>query len=161
MPYDSPYIPQLCVLFGLSLWMTLELVNNIVNCKGAVTFVGRIMSMSALAEDLSVETPLIRRRIESRSWHRLGHGALLVIMLGTAFLLWTATAALVGALYFQLSPHLARYLANLALSAFVGMSFFLMLGSLWFGYWIKHADLRLTHLALICVGIGAALLVNL
>jgi hypothetical protein len=146
---------------GLALWTSIELANNISGYRGGVASVGRIMSMAPLAEPPAVETPLRRRSVADVRWHRVVHGALLLVMVAAALLLWASVLSWSFVLVGGATPDAARGWANLGLAAFVGMGFMLTLGGLWFGYWMRQEVLQATHLILICLGICCAVLVNL
>lgn len=151
---------QICILSGMALWTSLELFNNLAGYRGAVATVGGIMAMTALSEPPAVITPLVARKVESVAWHHIAHGALLAVLLVTTLLLWNSVMAWVAVAIGSLEPEAARISSNLALTAFIGMGFFLTLSGLWFGYWIRKEMLQATHLILICLGIAAAIFVN-
>lgn len=154
-------VVQLSLITGLSLWTSIELVNNLVGYRGALNTVGRIMRMSLLTEPPVVNTALLHRRVESSRWHRVAHALLILILALTAALLWRAVYSYVAVLAGYAHPDSVIALTNLAVAAFIGLGFFLTLGGLWFGYWIKQETLQLTHFVLICMGIATGILVNL
>ncbi|MNR42746.1 hypothetical protein D3C85_1612890 [compost metagenome] len=73
-----------------------------------------------------------------------------------------AVAALIGTYVLLIGTGLepARPWLNLALSAFLGFSFAMLLGGLWFGYWIRQEGLQLTHLVLVLWALLAFVVFN-
>ncbi|MCU1716226.1 DUF2165 domain-containing protein [Pseudomonas sp. 5P_3.1_Bac2] len=142
---------------GLSLWLSIALVNNLQAFRSSVGAVGATMAMVRLRESPAIETPLLARAVASPRWHQLALLVLLVLQLAAALAAWTGSYHLIagdGLLS-------ARPWLNLALSAFSGFIFAMLLSGLWFGYWIRQEGLQLTHLVLSVWGVLAFFLFNL
>ncbi|MBD9415584.1 DUF2165 family protein [Pseudomonas sp. PDM16] len=136
---------QATCFLGFSLWLSIALVNNLHAFASSVGAVGVTMSMAPLAQHPAISTPLLSRGLASPVAHRL---ALLIIVLmqGAAVLAaWTGCyELLLGA-----GHEMARPWLNLALSMALGFLFSMLLGGLWFGYWIRQEGLQVTHLVLV------------
>ncbi|MBB4820711.1 putative small integral membrane protein [Pseudomonas alcaligenes] len=130
---------------GFSLWLSVALINNLHAFASSVGAIGATMSMAPLRQPPVIDIPLLRRGLDSPFMHRL---ALLVIV---ALQAAAVLAAWAGCYQLLLGTGLepARPWLNLALSATLGFLFAMLLGGLWFGYWIRQEGLQLTHLVLV------------
>ncbi len=129
---------------GLSLWLSIAVLNNWQAFRSSVGAVGATMAMEPLRQSPAVDIPLLVRAVRSPRLHQL---ALLLVL---ALQLAAALAAWAGSYHLILGDGLvlARPWLNLALSAFSAFVFAMLLGGLWFGYWIRQEGLQLTHLVL-------------
>ncbi|MDR0209348.1 MAG: DUF2165 domain-containing protein [Pseudomonas putida] len=144
---DTPtslLIFQITCCIGLSLWLSIALINNLHGFASSVGAIGATLSMAPLAEPPAISFPLLTRAITSPTLHRLAL-SIIVLMQAAAVL-----AAWIGCyeLLFGAGLELARPWLNLALSAALGFLFAMLLGGMWFGYWIRQEGLQLTHLLL-------------
>ncbi|MFZ2103491.1 MAG: hypothetical protein WAU86_23300, partial [Oricola sp.] len=55
----------------------------------------------------------------------------------------------------------AKAAGDIALAAFLALGSVMLIGGTWFGYYVKQAIVQLTHLLLLALGTGAAVLMNL
>lgn len=142
---------------GLSVWLTLAVVNNGQAFRSSVGAVGATMAMAPLHQSPAIDTPLLRRAVRSPRLHQF---ALLVVLV---LQIVAAVAAWVGSYQLVLGDGLAvaRPWLNLALSGFSAFVFAMLLGGLWFGYWIRQEGLQLTHLVLSAWALLAFALFNL
>jgi hypothetical protein len=101
---------------------------------------------------------LLRRRVTRIGWHHADHALLLLILLVTGALLWSACGAFILSLLSLTTHGIAVAVANYAVASFVTLGFFLTLSGLWFGYWIRREVLQATHLILIGL---AGILINM
>ena len=144
---DTPtslLIFQITCCVGLSLWLSISLINNLQAFASSAGAIGETMSMAPLTQPPGISLPLLVRAMTSHAIHRL---ALSIIVLTQAA---AVLAAWVGCYELLLGAGLevARPWLNLALSATVGFLFAMLLGGIWFGYWIRQEGLQLTHLLL-------------
>ncbi|QRY77375.1 DUF2165 family protein [Pseudomonas sp. PDNC002] len=143
--HTSLMIFQAVHALGFSLWLSIALINNLHTFAGSAGAVGATMAMVPLRQAPPIETPMLARALTSPALHRLAL-ALIVALQGIAVL-----AAWTGCYFLLLGagPEAARPWLNLASSAALAFLFAMLLGGLWFGYWIRQEGLQLTHLVLV------------
>lgn len=143
--HASLMIFQAICFLGFSLWLSIALINNLHAFSSSVAAVGATMAMAPLRQPPAIDFPLLARALSSPTLHRL---VLVVIVLLQAM---AALAAWAGCYELLLGgdPDAARAWLNLALSAALAFLFGMLLGGLWFGYWIRQEGLQLTHLVLV------------
>lgn len=130
---------------GLAVWLSISVLNNCRAFSGSVSAVGATMAMAALKQPPAIDTPLLSRSIGSHAVHRMALLTVLVLQTVAAAACWA------GCWHLLVMGDLvaARPWLNLALSAFVAFLLAMLLGGLWFAYWIRQEGLQLTHLALL------------
>lgn len=129
---------------GLGAWAALAFFNNCKAFNASTGATARTMGMALLSEAPEIKTPLSTRSISAPLVHR---AALLWIMA----LQGLAAALLVSgtvALFMAGEPETGRALVNFGLCALCACWLSMLLGGLWFAYWIRQEGLQLTHLAL-------------
>ncbi|WP_152224266.1 DUF2165 family protein [Pseudomonas sp. SCB32] len=141
----SLMIFQSTCFLGFSLWLSIALINNLHAFASSTKAVGATLSMAPLALPPAIDSPLRIRAVSSPALHRL---ALTIIVLIQAVAVLAAWMGCYGLLLGD-GLEAARPWLNLALSAALGFLFAMLLGGLWFGYWIRQEGLQLTHLALV------------
>ncbi|KAF1032019.1 MAG: hypothetical protein GAK37_00610 [Pseudomonas sp.] len=142
---------------GLSVWLTLAVLNNGQAFRSSVGAVGATMAMEPLRQSPAIDSPLLTRAIRSRGLHTLALLVVLALQVAAALAAWTGTYQLT----FGAGLGAARPWINLALGGFSAFIFAMLLGGLWFGYWIRQEALQLTHLVLLAWAIAAFVLFNL
>lgn len=142
---------------GLSVWLTLAVINNGQAFRSSVGAVGATMAMDPLRQSPAIDTPLLARAVRASGLHTVALLTVLVLQIGAALAAWTGSYHLV----FGEGLVAARPWINLALSGFSAFIFAMLLGGLWFGYWIRQEALQLTHLVLLAWAIAAFVLFNL
>lgn len=143
--HTSLLIFQAVLAAGFSLWLSIALVNNLQAFASSASAVGGTLSMAPLRQAPVVDSPLLARAIHSPVVHR---AALVIIVLLQLIAVLTAWAGCYSLLV-GTGIEAARPWLNLALSAALGFLFAMLLGGLWFGYWIRQEGLQLTHLLLV------------
>lgn len=141
---------------GLSLWLSIAVLNNWQAFRSSVGAVGATMAMEPLRQSPAIEIPLLVRAVRSPRLHQLALLVVLALQVVAALAAWTGSYQLIlgdGLLS-------ARPWLNLALSAFSAFVFAMLLGGLWFGYWIRQEGLQLTHLVLSIWAVLAFFLFN-
>lgn len=145
------------LVLGFALWTTIAALNNIVGFRGASAAIGWTMAMTPLKDPPAIVSPLTRRALTSP---RLSAAALVVILsvqiaaalsLGIGGIILLASG--LGAGHAPLG--VAAALTGFAL--LTGLWFMMMIGGLWFGYWIRQEGLQLTHITLLAVTMIAAM----
>ncbi|CAM3970934.1 DUF2165 family protein [Pseudomonas wadenswilerensis] len=154
--HTSLWLFQAVQAIGLSLWLGIAVLNNLQAFRASLGAVGATMAMAPLRQAPAIDIPLLSRALHSTAAHRI---ALLVVLVLQVV---AAVAALIGTYVLLIGTGLesARPWLNLALSAFLGFSFAMLLGGLWFGYWIRQEGLQLTHLVLVLWALLAFVVFN-
>jgi predicted small integral membrane protein len=154
--HTSLWLFQATLALGLSAWLCIAVLNNLQAFRASVGAVGATMAMAPLRQAPAIDIPLLGRALHSPAWHRIA--VLLVLLLQII----AAGAALTGSYLLLVESDLmqARPWLNLALSAFLGFTFSMLLGGLWFGYWIRQEGLQLTHLVLVLWALLAFVVFN-
>lgn len=144
---DTPtslLIFQFICCIGLTLWLTISLINNLHAFASSTGAIGATMSMAPLAQHPAINLPLLARAVTSHSIHRLALSIIVLIQAAAVLTAWLGCyELLLGA-----GLELALPWLNLALSATLGFLLAMLLGGIWFGYWIRQEGLQLTHLLL-------------
>lgn len=145
---DTPtslLIFQATCFLGFGLWLSIALINNLQAFASSAGAVGATIAMAPLLQQPAIDTPLLTRAMTSPALHRLALIVIVLMQLVAVATVWVGCyELLLGA-----GLEAARPWLNLALSAALGFLFAMLLGGLWFGYWIRQEGLQLTHLALI------------
>ncbi len=152
---------KLVLIFGLTLWMTVVVINNTTAFRGGVASIGMLMGMQLFDQQPAIKTPLLSRRVTSVQWHRLVYAFVLLVEIAVALLFWQASISFGRALWGGFEASAAVASATLALAALAAMVFVLALGGSWFVYYLRQEGTQITHFALLAVAIGATLVVNL
>lgn len=141
----SLMIFQAIHFLGFSLWLSIALINNLHAFASSAGAVGATMSMAPLRQPPEIDIPLRVRALPSPALHRLALSVVILLQVVAVLTAWVGCYhVLAGA-----GPEVARAWLNLALSAALAFLFAMLLGGLWFGYWIRQEGLQLTHLVLI------------
>lgn len=149
------------LLTGLAFWITLIAFNNATDPGTNTGLIGQMISMEAIKAD-----PAVGNGLEWRAWPQWLATPILVLVIALqaviALLLWRAalmfTRHLFGAR--EEEPVRAIKAANVALSAFMSLWFFFLVGGLWFGYWMKLGPVQGVHFTLLIVTVLSLLFVN-
>lgn len=141
---------------GMTLWLSIAVINNWRGFAGSAGAVGGTMSMAPLLTEPAVDTPLLTRRMRSPALHRAALLVVLALQLAGAAAFWIGS----GTLLFGGGIDAALPWLNAGLSAFAGLLFAMHLGGLWFAYCIRQESLQHTHLALLLWVMAAFFLFN-
>lgn len=141
---------------GITLWLSIAVINNWRGFAGSAGAVGGTMSMAPLLAEPAIDTPLLSRRMRSQGLHRAALLVVLALQLAGAAVFWIGSSTLL----FGGGIDAARPWLNAGLSAFAGFLFAMHLGGLWFAYWIRQESLQHTHLVLLLWVLAAFFLFN-
>lgn len=130
---------------GFSLWLSLALINNLQAFASSTGAIGATMRMAPLLQQPAIDTPLLARAMTSAAMHRLALSIIMALQVAAMLTAWAGCYELL----FGAGLEGARSWLNLALSAALGSLFAMLLGGMWFGYWIRQEGLQLTHLLLV------------
>lgn len=153
-------ISKTILLAALGSWLAIALRNNLLGFSNSVTTIGDLMAMRSFDQEPVVSTPLTRNRVTSRAWHTAVLSFILVLEAATALLLLGGAALHAGTLM-GLESAASKAVGNTALAAFLALGSVMLIGGTWFGYHVKQAIVQLTHLLMLALGTGAAVLMNL
>ncbi|KGX35139.1 DUF2165 family protein [Burkholderia pseudomallei] len=130
-------------------WATIVTINNVQTFAATTSTVGRTMSMALLRQDPPVDTPLL---------HRVALAIIVLLQAFTAIAMWGGVRLLLA----TAPPHAAALpWLDAGATGFAACALVLLLGGLWYGYWIRQEGLQLTHIALVVWSIAACLLFHL
>ncbi|VCE55426.1 Predicted small integral membrane protein (DUF2165) [Burkholderia pseudomallei] len=139
-------------------WATIVTINNVQTFAATTSTVGRTMSMALLRQDPPVDTPLLCRATASRALHRVALAIVVLLQAFTAIAMWGGVRLLLA----TAPPHAAALpWLDAGATGFAACALVLLLGGLWYGYWIRQEGLQLTHIALVVWSIAACLLFHL
>lgn len=149
------------LLSGLTLWLAVIVLNNVIAFRNGVFAIGSLMGMQLFGQEPAIVSPLLSRRVRGAGWHRLIYGVIVLVEVAVALLLAVASAAHAGLLLGSSDPASAAVWANLALCGFISMGLIMLVGGAWFAYYIRQEGTQITHLVLIGLGIAGTVLMNL
>jgi predicted small integral membrane protein len=155
--HTSLWLFQAIQAVGLALWLSIAVLNNLQAFSSSVGAIGATLAMAPLRQPPAIEFPLLRRACQSPTLARVALLVILLLQIVASLSAWIGSYALVIAQ----DPLMARAWLNLALGAMLAFTFAMLLGGLWFGYWIRQEGLQLTHLVLVLWSILAFFLFNL
>jgi multisubunit Na+/H+ antiporter MnhC subunit len=144
------------VVWGMFLWMALNVINHLRDLKGTRHAIAVFMRMEPLDQPPPIPTPLKNRRIDSPLLHTLVLVVIVVIQLLCALLFGAS------ALWFVIGD--AVYAVRVGMWAFVWFVanwFLFLIGGAWFAYWLRQDGLQRTHLALLQIGFIGLLLMSI
>jgi len=160
MAFDSFIFLKLVVMAGLTLWMSLVVLNNLIDRRFSTSVVGLAMKMDLIIQDPGLPSRLTSRKVSGEAWHRAAYSVVLLMEVAAAALLWMASYSFLQALLGTHPVVLAVSHANLALAAVAAIWFLFLIAGLWFFYGAKMGALETTHIVLLVMTVAIAMLVN-
>lgn len=158
---DSLLLFKFVLTGGLALWLTVGFFNNVMAFGAGVAAIGRLMGMQMFDQPPAIQYPLLSRRTNAPSLHRLVYSFITLIEGVAAVLFWYAVFGMGGALFAGADINEAVARANLAFSALAFMCFVMLLGGGWFAYHIRQEGLQLTHFTLVGLAIAGVIVMNM
>ncbi|WP_020167307.1 MULTISPECIES: DUF2165 family protein [Methylotenera] len=155
--HTSIWLFQAIHAIGLTVWLTIAIINNYQAFQSSIAAIGNIMSMAPLTLPPVINTPLLNRALSFVTLHKIGLLFILLLQIIAALSFWIGSYKLVIAC--DLTA--AQPWLNIALASFSACLFTMHLGGLWFGYWIKQEGLQLTHISLLIWTLAAFFLFNI
>jgi hypothetical protein len=148
----APWLKAI-VVWGLFVWMALNIVNHLQDLAGLRHGIAMFMRMESLDQPPPIPTPLKKRRIDSAAAHTLVMVVIIVAQVLVALLFG------LSAFWFALGDAVAATrLGRYAFAAFTGTWFVFLLGDAWFAAWLRMDALQRTHLLLLLIGLVGLLL---
>jgi predicted small integral membrane protein len=148
---------KIVICGGFSVWSLVAAYNNVVGFAGSVAAISATMSMSPLREQPPIETQFDGRRVRSLAVPKFSVVCVLLLQAAAGALLALAAIGFVGISPIELAP---QQIGQWGFSLLMIAWFAMLVGGLWFGYWIRQDALQMTHLALLIATMIAAALVN-
>lgn len=145
------------VVGALAAWLSVAVLNNIVDFATNRYLLAKMTSMQELKDDPDLGRGLIGRAVERGAYATAILRIVIVAQTAVALLLWR------GAGHLAITPDRALSVgaANLGLGAFLTLWFCFLVGGLYYGYWIKMPQVQQVHLVLVVISLGAMILVNM
>lgn len=153
--FDALVIFKLVLVTGLTLWSAIAALNNVVAFSASAGAIGRTLSMAPLHEAPAIDIPLRRRAMHAKGWATLALLTLIALQVIAAVCLGWGGIQLAAALGGGAKATAIAW-ATLGLSALSAAWLMMMIGGLWFAYWIRQESLQLTHMTLLTLTIAAA-----
>lgn len=154
--HTSIWLFQAIHAVGLTVWLTIAIINNYQAFQSSMAAIGNTMSMAPLTQTPVINTPLLNRALSFVTLHKMGLLFILLLQIIAALSFWVGSYELVIACNLPA----AQPWLNIALASFSACLFTMHLGGLWFGYWIKQEGLQLTHISLLIWAMAAFVLFN-
>lgn len=148
-------ITQILLIGGFSIWLTVAVVNNIVDRKTNVVLLQNMLSMKLLKADPLMGNGLESRSIENRFMVDALLTVVVVVQLIIIVLMWCGTLLYAYEVWGGSSfggVH-GLSIAIIGIMTSIMLWFFFLCGGLYFGYWIKTPHLQQTHLAVLIVSL--------
>ncbi len=154
-------IPKIISMIGLSCYLTIAVINNLVDRGTNRSLLAQMLSMDLLKDDPAFGKGLLNRAIKSQKVSVVVLNITVVVQILISLMLWYSSIKLLQSFLFQ--PTLlasAINSCNIALSCFMVLWFFFWCGGLWFGYWMKTGQIQEVHMRLIIISIVELIFLN-
>lgn len=153
--FDAFVIFKLVLVAGLTLWSAIAALNNVVAFGASAGAIGATLSMAPLRAAPAIDLPLLRRALHAKGWSVLALSTVIALQIAATVCLGWGGMQLAGAIGHGATAAAIAW-ATLGLSALSAAWLMMMIGGLWFGYWIRQEGLQLTHMMLLTLTIAAA-----
>lgn len=149
------------LITGISVWVTILVVNNITDMQTNGRLIGATISMAGVKDE-----PDMGNGLEWRAVSTDFAPALLIAAIAfqcvLCFLWWRAAVSALKSVFDRASVSTVVSRANLALAGWLAMFLGFLTIGLYFGYWIGAlAPIQTVHIILLGTGIMIAALINL
>lgn len=144
------------LVLGFALWTMVAALNNITGFRGAAAAISCTMGMTPLNDPPAIVSPLTRRALTSPRLAAVSLILILVVQIAAALSLGLGGILLLAEALGAGAPEWGVAVALGGFALLTILWFMMMIGGLWFGYWIRQEGLQLTHLALLAVTMIAA-----
>ncbi|ODP33459.1 hypothetical protein A9762_19065 [Pandoraea sp. ISTKB] len=153
--FDAFVIFKLVLVAGLTLWSAIAALNNVVAFSASAGAIGATLIMAPLRAPPAIDLPLLRRALRAKGWSVLALSIVIALQIAATVCLGWGGIQLAGAIGHGATATAIAW-ATLGLSALSAAWLMMMIGGLWFGYWIRQEGLQLTHMMLLTLTIAAA-----
>lgn len=148
---------------SLGLWLFIAACNNLVDPETNIELINRMLTMTAIHEDLDLGLGLRDRAIVQPSKTRLLLKLVAIYQLTVAILL-ILSGSILGGIGFGielLSLATAIKLSTISVLFYASLWVGFLLGGMWFGYWIKMGRVQIVHFILLILSLLVMILVNM
>ncbi|WP_224367541.1 DUF2165 family protein [Hyalangium versicolor] len=162
-PILIPLFLKIVILMGVSVWLTLAVINNIMDPATNISMIGQMMRMDPIENAPHLGAKLRRRAVTSPHAHKRSFYIATIIQIIAAVLMWRGAVMLIIAAW---GPENAQALAhataavNLGLGVLVVLWLWFLCGGLWFGYWLRMPQVQQTHMTMLFTTLLMVLMVN-
>jgi hypothetical protein len=141
------------LVWGLFVWMALNVVNHFADLGGMRHGVAAFMRMESLDQPPPIPTPLKSRRIDSAALHTLAIAVVIVLQAISALLFaWS------GWWFARGDVRFATSVALWAFTWFAAIWLLFIAADTWFVAWLRQDALQRTHLLLLLLAIAGVML---
>ncbi|ALS61560.1 DUF2165 family protein [Pandoraea norimbergensis] len=158
---DAFVVFKCVVTLGLAVWSAIAALNNLVAFGASTGAIGRTLSMSPLREAPAIDISLLRRAVHAKALAVMALIAMIVLQGIAAICLAYGGGQLAIALASAGSDATGIHWGMFGLTALAAAWLLMMIGGLWFGYWIRQEGLQLTHMMLLVLTIATAALLRM
>ena len=145
---------------GLAGWSLVAASNNVVGFRSASAAIRQTASMGPFQENPPIDSPLLRRAVQNKNFAPMALVLVLLLQMAAATLLLIGAAFLAAAIFTIQPPDAGVGAATLGLTALCAAWLVMLIGGLWFGYWIRQSDLQLTQVCLLTLTVCTALVLH-
>ena len=154
-------IPKMISMLGLAFYLSIAVINNILDKKTNRHFLKQMFSMRLLKEDQELGQGLLKRAICEKKAN-ITLNMIIYLQVIIALLLWFGASQLAWTFLNHPSYlNVAKNVCNIAITMFMVLWFFFWCGGLWLGYWIKSPQIQEVHMKLIMLSISELIFINL
>lgn len=150
-------------LFGLALWFSLAILNNITDPGTNTYLIGQMMRMDLVQEDPNMGNGIEWRALRAPTLHKAVLYAVVLVQVAVAALLWMAVYKFTATWARTPTPVTvtdATVFGNIALGAFAAIWIWFWSGGMWFGYWMKMPQIQQVHMTLLIMSMVGFIVVN-
>lgn len=148
-------IAEVILLGGFSTWLTIAVINNIIDRKTNIVLLSGMASMKLVKEDSLLGNGLQGRAVNNPGIAEHVLTGVIISQLIIVVLMWCGTSLHVYELAggAGLAGVSGLSIAITGIVASIALWFFFLCGGLYFGYWIKTPQIQHTHLAVLIVSL--------
>jgi len=160
MIYQNFFNCRLILLFFLSAWLSIAVINNVTDSGTNIHLVANTLTMSLLQNPGEILGQGLLWRALPRGWVTYIYYGIVLTQFSIALLLWRAWFRYVFA-YYKKDQRLIDRAARrviFALTCFLTLWLAFICGGLWFGYWLKQGAMQSVHMTLILIALAAIIL---
>lgn len=150
-------------LFGLALWFSLAILNNITDPGTNTYLIGQMMRMDLVKEDPNMGNGIEWRALPAPALHKGALHAVVLVQVAAVALLWIAVYKFAATWVRPPTPVTiadATMFGNIGLGAFAAIWILFWSGGMWFGYWMKMPQIQQVHMTLLIMSMVGFMVVN-
>ena len=153
-------LSKITMMLGFSFYLSIALLNNIIDKKTNRFLLAQMLEMKSLKEDGVLGQGLLYRACRSQTLPVRMLNGICAIQFIITILLWCGSILLIMAALHDVALYYAIDVCVIALTGFMGLWFFFWCGGLWFGYWIKMGQIQEVHMRLIILSLLAIIFIH-